>query len=98
MLETARKAEASRASLTEPMLNEAALTSKNLDRQFAAVLTGHLALEHFLDVGAKTAVIFKWLRAIPNVDPCAATQVLIVRGLVGVLELSPAADVIDEDD
>ena len=46
---------------------------------------------------ADAAVVFELLGAVVDGYPGARADVLEVRGLVGVLEAAPTADVIDED-
>ena len=48
-------------------------------------------------VDARTAVVFKFIRAILNVDAGPSADVFVVRAFVLILEPAPPADVIDQD-
>jgi hypothetical protein len=88
---------AGRTALAVPVLYQATLPGKHLDRKLAAVFAGHLALEHFLDVRAEASVVLERLGAILNIDPGMPADEFIVRGFIGILEPTPAAHIINED-
>lgn len=92
------QAEAGRPALPVAVLNQAALAGEHLDRKLAAVFAGHLALEHLLDVGAEAAVVLEGLGTILHVDSGPPADEFVVRRLVGILETTPAADVVNEND
>ena len=83
--------------LAEAVLDEAALAGEHLVRELAGVFGGHGALDGLDDVGHRAAVVDELLHAVVDLDVGFLTGILDRRALVGVLETSPAAYVVDQD-
>lgn len=83
--------------MLEAHLGEAALTSKYLDRQIAAVFTGHASPQVFSDGGKQAAVILELLGAILDANSGAFAAVLVVGRFVCVLKATPSADVVNQE-
>ena len=83
--------------LTKPHLNQAALTGEHLGRQLPAVFPGHGALDAFDDGRHRRAVVLKLLGHVGDRDTFALADVFVISRLVRILEATPAADVIDQD-
>src|ERR1700761_7059890 len=66
-------------------------------RELPAILGGHDALELLDDHGGRTAVILEGLRAVNHLDASFAAEELVVRGLVGILEPTPSANIQHQD-
>jgi hypothetical protein len=82
-------------SLTESHFDQAALADKDLGREFATVFSGHGAFDALDDSGHRGAVVLELLGDIRDEDVLLLEAVFPIRGLVRVLETSPATDVID---
>ena len=93
----AAQAEACWTSLPETKPDEAALTGKDLRRQFPAVFSSHGPLHALDNRRTQAAVVFELLRAVVHLDPAFAADELIVGAFVGILKTAPSADIIDED-
>ena len=89
--------ESSSATLLETLLNQSAGSLKNFGRQFAAVFTGHRAFDAFDNRGPWSAVIFKLLGTIMHRHTRPAADVFVIGALIGILEASPATDIIYKD-
>lgn len=89
---------ASRATLAETQLNQAALPSEYLGRQLAAVFASHRTLDALDDGRHRRTVVFELLCAVRDLDARATADVFVIGALIGVLESAPAADVIDQND
>src|ERR1035438_907720 len=91
------QAEAGRAALAKAQFDKAALTDEDLGRELAAILSSHGAFDPFDNRRYGAAVVLKPLSAVVYVDFCAAADVLVIGTLIGILEASPAAYVVNED-
>ena len=92
------QAVAGRTSLPEAEFDQPALTSEHLRRQLSAVLPGHGALDALDDGRHRRAVVLELFGTVRDLYPGTATDVLVVRAFVGILEAPPPTDVVDEDD
>jgi hypothetical protein len=84
--------------LPKAQLDQAALPGEHLGRQLPAVFARHRALDALDDGGHGRAVVLELLGAVGDLNSGAAADVLVIGAFVGVLEPTPAADVVDEDD
>src|SRR5581483_7627255 len=82
--------------LAEFQPDKAALPDEHLRGQLTTVFARHRPLDTFYDGRDRGAVVVELLGAINDADSGLGTEVFVMRALVGVLEPSPAADVIDE--
>lgn len=89
---------AGRATLTKTLLDQPALSSEHLRREFAAVLARHGALHALDDGGDGAPVVRELLGAVLDFDVRPAADVFVVGRLVRILEPAPSADIVDEDD
>src|SRR5690606_38420685 len=83
-------------ALAKTLFDQPSLPGKHLGRELAAIFAGHGAFDAFDDGRDRAAIIVVLLGAILPRPPGAPADILVVRGLVGVLEAAPAADVIDQ--
>ena len=95
--EMAAQSEPRRTALAEPKLDQPTLPGKDTDGEQAATLASEGALDALDDRGNRTAVILEAVNAIFNPDAGLAALILVEGALVGVLEASPTADVVDQD-
>src|ERR1039458_4298844 len=70
---------------------------KDLGGKLAAVLTGHGPLHALNDCRNGAAIILKLLGAIVHINLRASANVLVIGALVGILESSPTADIVDKN-
>lgn len=91
------KAIAGRSTLTKAQPDQAALAGEDLGGEFPAVFAGHDSFHAFQERRGNAAVIVELLGAVVDGNPRAFTDELVVGTLVGVLEASPTAHVINED-
>jgi hypothetical protein len=84
-------------ALAEPQFDQAALASKDLDRQLAAVFPGHGAFNVFDDGRIWGSVIFKLLGAISDLNARPAADVFVIGALVSVLKPALAADIVNQN-
>ena len=88
----------SRSTLAVAELNQSALPGEHLGGQFPAVLTGHGPFDALDNGGHRGAVILKLLGTVGDLNAGTSAPVLVVRAFVRVLEPTPPADVIDQND
>src|SRR5206468_2178874 len=69
---------------------------EHLGGQFAAVFTGHGALDALDNGGSGAAVIFKLLGAVMHFDAGPLAQVFVIRTFIGILKATPAADIVHQ--
>ncbi len=89
---------ARRPALAVAPLDQPALAGEHLGRQLAAVLARHRPLDPLDDGRDRRAVIGELLGAVMHRDAGALADVFVIGAFVGVLEPTPAADVVDQDD
>lgn len=92
----APQTEAGRTALSVAKPYQPALSGKDLGGQFPAVFTGHRPLHALDDGSAQAAVILELLGTIVNRDPALAADEFVVCALIGILETTPAAHVVDK--
>jgi len=86
------------SALAEAEFDQSALAREHLRGKLPAVFARHRTLDAFDDGGHGRAVVLELLCAVGDLNPGAAADVLVVGAFVRVLEATPAAHVVDEND
>jgi hypothetical protein len=80
-----------------PEFDLTTLTGEDLDREFAAVFSGHCTLHALDDSRDRTAIIFELLGAVVDAYAGALANILIIGAFVRILKAAPAAYVVNEN-
>lgn len=91
------KSESGHAALAVAALDQPALSREDLDRQLPAVFSGHHAFHGLEEYRADAAVVVELFSAKMHREACPPTEMFVIGTLVGILEPTPAAYVVDED-
>ena len=87
-----------RAALPVSQFDQPALPSENFGGKLPAVLAGHGALDPFDDGRDGGAIVLELLGYIADEDVFPFADVLVVRRFISILETTPAADVVHQDE